>query len=1530
MSLTIDKLRLYTSKTDNIKYTTNKGNVIVTISEKDNFIDAVDAENISPTKIPVYHTPLISTIGTKRFTLTTYKEDIAAVNDNLSLQAVKILHNKYNTIYDLSRQSSYLYNNYSYTFSSTSLITLLQRNINALTSDKAKVKFDSISVMFILNNKVKYERSYINTLIKEELNNSSVVVFNYDILFMAKDLDGTILIRKVVEAKKPVNITKVRSLYIAMAQNAYTKKEIAALTKGDSVVTRQNEASKEIEKLVSKGLVLDSDLTSIQDKTATQKAKDTIKLKVILHALGDENTVEDSYKYDKKKFDKALASITKDREKISKIIKELKSKQLPPKTDKIDFTANDARTVYNSKDFVTKDIVHLLDSFKNDVEAPLVLKDVSKEDTSTDLTSKYTYTIEFLEPSGKKFKTKIDLPKIDDTEKGTYKIEGIDYILYNQLVMKPIVKIKPTVVALTTSANKGFFERVGENNKNSAKNLLLKTIYNSKDIIYTSYNSDKDSSMRVDTSYLQDYNLSAILDNFLSITIAKDIFISFSKDAFLPEKKYLKTVDKDGTYLVIGKTLDNKTIYVIDKESSVYTISNKKLDDIKPMNISLFSLLLKLTKTKTTKSSFYSNMTQVKILGKNIPLVLLLMARYSLKTILERYGIKYTITLKGDKKPSLDSSNQLRLDLANGSVTFNYSNIEQRLLINGLSKVSEINGYTLEELYSKNNNLLVIDYQSNNFYNGLKNYMYNNIDSLTMSIIKDSLVFIKDDLDVYLYINTLLKDNMYTKESDLSGYRIRSAEAFPAMLYKAIADAHKSAKRSYNRIGKYNFFLPQDKLLRDSITSLSNFSNYSTSNINTELDEKSKVVLAGFGGINSTQSITMNLREVNESNNGILDPVYSVDNAKVGAIRYLTFSPNVKDIRGNITKSSYKDVENDIYSGLSTNNVIEPYLASHSDSSRVYMGEIQARHMLPISNPEFYTAPKIRTGVEKSIVNRLSSDWVIRPVELKGAGTVSKIDEKNKVIHITETKSKKKIIISYADKIADYSSQGLKFTTEFSINPDIKVGSIIDSSAVLATDKSLIKGDDTFSRGKMLRVSLVPHSSLLEDGVVVSDGIVAMTKTKLVYEDETVIPGKLSIGTILKDIGSDVVLDDTIIELKDKNSDDKDSIGFDILDDVLVRKITAKYTGKIKDIKFYYNVEQDTLTEPEIQLIKKLEAIDKMHGYKGDDKHVFHITSNVILGRNYKNVKILKIFIETEKTLNTGSKVTMQNIKGCYTVWPKEEMPRTLDGEPIDIMISTFSLITRMVTSVLMNIYMNKIIILLEKRISEMKDDAKIMATVTEWITTLYKGDKEDMNSELSRYKQYGPKKIRSMAKNKKLYLNVKPFSEPSLDNIVKTAKALDIPLEEKLYFPKQNNVVTSKPTVVGYTEIKFLSQIDYKKSSYSYNTGNLDSIKGNITASETAANISLDEAYNLFAYGLPEAIRELAFVRSDDRDAARSMERQAIDTGAVELDKLSSSGIGQTQRSLASYLLAAGIYNDIIPDTSVSVDGSKVDTRAK
>lgn len=212
----------------------------------------------------------------------------------------------------------------------------------------------------------------------------------------------------------------------------------------------------------------------------------------------------------------------------------------------------------------------------------------------------------------------------------------------------------------------------------------------------------------------------------------------------------------------------------------------------------------------------------------------------------------------------------------------------------------------------------------------------------------------------------------------------------------------------------------------------------------------------------------------------------------------------------------------------------------------------------------------------------------------------------------------------------------------------------------------------------------------------------------------------------------------------------------------------------------------------------------------------------------------------------------------------------------------------------------------------------------------IYKNDKNTYKTELEKLNNMSDAELKKKILSDEIYIYVKPFKEPSLKDIKSFADYLGIELDEKLILPSHGNIVTENPVPVGFSPIKFLEQLVYKKIVTSHEVTKTDPITGQATSSSKTRMVSAPELINTFGYpGISQDLfPEYLSARSDDKDANMDMQKQIAETGRFSTKNMSSTGLGQVQKTLSYYLYGSGIDNDILPTNETSVDGTKTDQR--
>lgn len=553
---------------------------------------------------------------------------------------------------------------------------------------------------------------------------------------------------------------------------------------------------------------------------------------------------------------------------LSQVLNEFKDNSITKtKVENVDLIYDDLKESINTdfelnyvKKQYLKDQTMVLDAFNNnDKEIPMFIRKIEREDTSDSFTKKETLTVYFEDDNRVKHTFKVDVPKIID-DKYLF-INGNKKGFVKQLVLKPVVKTGPDTVQLVSNYNKIFLYRRGD--KTSPKNEKIKKILSN--LNHREYDIKKSDNSLVNINYLTNMEYDEFAKDIFLISI-KDLIISFNQSDM---RKRLSEINYNNSklpynHLPIG--LDGKNVILLDVTKNVIVGTDLSLSDfiiekLKGINPDIES---EIAKASVGKRYMY---TEASVLNIKIPLILFLAYKEGLSTVLRKAKVNYSFT---DKRPNLSNEDKTKkgvIQFADGYLVYDLYPMRNSLLLNALAGIptKEFN-YELfdsKEIYLELFNSL---YGTRTIGKGLDNIYQLFLDPITLEVIRD-LGMPDDFIELFLYANILLEDNTFVKENDLSIYRIRSAELINAYLYRVLADAYRLYKDSKNASKPIKVSVPQDKLIKELLTSL----NTEDVNIlNPIIASTNNCTYKGLSGLNLAQAYKIDKRAYSNSMLGVI------------------------------------------------------------------------------------------------------------------------------------------------------------------------------------------------------------------------------------------------------------------------------------------------------------------------------------------------------------------------------------------------------------------------------------------------------------------------------------------------------------------------------------------------------------------------------------------------------------------------------------------------------------------------------------
>jgi len=328
----------------------------------------------------------------------------------------------------------------------------------------------------------------------------------------------------------------------------------------------------------------------------------------------------------------------------------------------------------------------------------------------------------------------------------------------------------------------------------------------------------------------------------------------------------------------------------------------------------------------------------------------------------------------------------------------------------------------------------------------------------------------------------------------------------------------------------------------------------------------------------------------------------------------------------------------------------------NDDANRALMGSNMQKQATPCVVPE---APIVATGIEEMAARDTG-----RLIYAKEAGVVTAVDARH--IIVTDEKGKKH----------EYTLVPFSMTNEFSAfyhRPAVALGKKVKRGDLLADTSSSTNGQ--LALGQNVRVAFMSWSGAnYEDAIIISDRLVRDSKFSTIHIEE------FEVAVRDTKLGPEVTTPDipNVSETKLRNLDEEGiiRIGAEVRPgDILVGKVTPK---------------GETQLTPEERLLRSIfgdKAKDvkdtslRMEGGKRGRVIGIKVFSRE-RGDSLESGIIKKIYITVAQLRNVavGDKLAGRHgNKGVISrVLPVEDMPYSVDGQPIDVILTPLGVPSRM------------------------------------------------------------------------------------------------------------------------------------------------------------------------------------------------------------------------------------------------------------
>lgn len=962
------------------------------------------------------------------------------------------------------------------------------------------------------------------------------------------------------------------------------------------------------------------------------------------------------------------------------------------------------------EEMYTKDLTDIVMDL-NKKSIPVFVRDIKVEDTSNISNAKETYTVELEDSLRVRHRLTFDMPKIID-DRFLY-IGGNRLHIINQQMMLPICKVAPDTVQLVSNYNKIFIRRYG--NKVTAINEKLKK---SLLVPLSGVRVNTGKFDEVNNKYVTTIDYDDLSKNFKDVNISGTT-ISFDQENLRKEiVTILPHMEKefDTNYLPIG--YKGGIGYFIDLKTNLVVSVDNRSKKVENLNKGLVEFITslnpviseKMGEQNTGKKFMYSRAT---IMAKDVPIILLTSYFDGLDNVMKKAGVKHYFS---ETRPRVDSDETV-IEFEDGYLVYSNKPFECALLMNGLldtpTKYYKYQDFNTKVMYQE---LFEEMYKRRNLANAFENYKDNFVDPITYNVLQ-RLNLPLDLTGMILYANSLMADNQYTKETEMSLYRIRSMEIINALLYKQIATAYERYKDTSHRNNPIKISVRKDAVLR-AIQEQVNIENYSELNPVVELEKLHTTTKKGVCGVNLSQAYTAEQRSFSPSMTGIYT-ISSSPDANVGVQRTLTVNPPIQDGRGFIDNKVYDGKVNE-YNDSNLFGIAEmltPTGVQRDDSIRTAMSTKQFKHAVPVAKS---SPTLISNGMEKTVQYHLSKDWVF---VAKEDGKVVKVDNENGLM-IVEYKSGKCEAININVEIRKNGAGGFYISKQKQMN--FKEGQSFKKNEILAHDDKFFSQDgiegNRFNVGSLQKVALLSSYATFEDSSRITKKVSRDMSTEVVMCKPAVLGPNTNVDFMVK-VGDKVSNGDELLRFERSFEEDAlnsflFNIGEDLKEEITMGnkdKIKSKYSGEIVDIKIFSSVELEELS-PSLRKIvsshyKKVKSISKMLDQYDPDNNGL-IKCGMLLNEAHNKVEtnngkfrgeilgdgvLIEFYIKVHDECGVGDKIcffsALKSVIG-------EVVPEGLEGyslyrpeEEIGAVLSCNSIIARGIASTPLIMISNKLII---------------------------------------------------------------------------------------------------------------------------------------------------------------------------------------------------------------------------------------------
>jgi hypothetical protein len=950
----------------------------------------------------------------------------------------------------------------------------------------------------------------------------------------------------------------------------------------------------------------------------------------------------------------------------------------------------------------------------------MYLQAIEERVTNTELTQTKDYSFKYKTVHGKQHSINFSMPIIRDD--GTFLVNGIRSVMSKQLYNKPIAKISPTRVSLSSNYNKTIVEKLSASSHDFAvyfNNVVNYINSANPKALEVEYGIRKfDGEVDCAYEYMQiAKRYSAIKINHQSQKATSFLYFGDPADRkavmFEPMRnltpaqwKEIEAYEKEHKVIFIGMKSGTAAYcpayYYIDRGSRLIMTGVWEKETF-TVPISILDLIQGATGVSYGKQ--LTEWVDIKILDGKFPVGFLLCYRFGLLTMLRRMNAKYKIVnTRALKNENLKATDVVLRFADNKALVIPRYPLKVSLIFQGLAmfdlKLGAIEEYEHKDIYYR----LLMDKKQGN---GRTNYLIGIDDTFDMFIdtmTYDRLVQMKEPTTfegLLIRATEMLVVPYHKEAAAMANHCLRTYERMNAILYNEMTAQFRAFRKQKGSTMPYsiNPNAVLQRIIQDqTVMQVEDINPIHDIKINT------KLTYLGSGG-RTAESFTVADRRYPSDGMGVLSEA-TVDNANVAITAQASMDPVIGNVYGMISSKAGKPDELDPTQILSVSSLLMP-CATQDDGKRANFISVQMSHTMPTKEG---TCGRIRTGFETMIAHRCSDIYAYAAQQ---DGFVLDVDETLKLVKVKYQDGGIRAF-SYATQYGECSDM----CTEQVQKITVKKGDRFKQHDILRYNPQFFEADFDLNRqvnykhGYICNVALVENSTTFEDSNAVTEKLSAALEIAPVDVRVLNVPATAVVHDA-RSIGDHVDLKDPLLVFELADTTDLTGVTTNEFALAYLEKLNrtapkAKVKGQVVDVRILYACELSDMHPTMLAVINKYNKTKKsVAKYVKDTDSVYQFagSSQVPVGSKYKgitidaNTVVFQFLIREQLTHHAGDKMVIDSSLKTVSCTVLPVAPVTESGEEIDALFSATSISNRIVNSPILTGITEKVMEKLEQNV---------------------------------------------------------------------------------------------------------------------------------------------------------------------------------------------------------------------------------------